>query len=207
MIHSIHVIKHNADSSFQIINLDLRGFTFFFSLKNSEMKTCGLLVSGDCIRYCSCTVSHLFTSSVSRSSHCHDNQFYTYSDPLFASIHLAFRPGASLLTPQSETVGICPLLDPKKLRSAGNLFQEENLWQIKDWSLWISVSPFFPQERWSSDAFHRISRMIHEGMGNLTTLSCNLLSLFAAPKFCSQEKYSPRKYLYMKKMGGSELQF
>lgn len=44
--------------------------------------------------------------------------------------------------------------------------------------------------------------MIHEGMGNLTTLSCNLLSLFAAPKFCSQEKYSPRKYLYMKKMGG-----
>lgn len=38
MIHSIHVIKHNADSSFQIINLDLRGFTFFFPLKTVKWK-------------------------------------------------------------------------------------------------------------------------------------------------------------------------
>ena len=31
MIHSIYIIKHNTYSnSFQIINLDLRGFTFFF---------------------------------------------------------------------------------------------------------------------------------------------------------------------------------
>ena len=91
-------LKHSSYASIQIINVDLSGFTFFLKTMS------GILVLGTTSNptHAPFHISLLPLSLIPATAM--TTSFYTYSDPLFASAHLAFCPGTSLLTPQTETL-------------------------------------------------------------------------------------------------------